>query len=76
MTKFIILGVISLIPVAIFVEIWWKRGKSKGPLAKQLQPDLPKVSELGMEETDMEIVRAATEKNNRIETRNRSLSRH
>ena len=77
--KLIILGIVALFVAAVLIEVWLKRGKSKGTLTDTLgkasseKPD--DGPSLGMEEIDMDIVREAERLNTNLE-RNNSTIRH
>jgi FtsZ-interacting cell division protein ZipA len=72
--KLIILGVVALLVAAVLVEVWMKRNKPRASLAdtlgkasKSKADDKPA---LGMEEIDMDVVRAAERLDTTLERKN------
>ena len=72
--KLIILGVVALLVVAVLIEAWLKRGGSPGSLADTIGKESTHKQEnkpaLGMEEIDMDVVRAAERMNTTLERKN------
>lgn len=77
--KLITFGVVVAILGAILLEVWLKRGKKTATLAdtlgKQSRYEEDETPELGMEEIDMDIVRAAARENANHEDRDWKLSK-
>ena len=72
--KLIILGVVGLLIAAVLIEIWLKRGKFPTTLADTLGKESSHSREskpaLGMEEIDMDVVRAAERLDTTLERKN------
>ena len=72
--KLTILGVVALLVVAVLIETWLKRGKSPNTLANTIGKESTHEREskpaLGMEEIDMDVVRAAERLNTTLERKN------
>jgi len=72
--KLIILGVVALLVVAVLIEAWLKRGKTPDTLANTIGKESTHSREskpaLGMEEIDMDVVRAAARLDTTLERKN------
>jgi hypothetical protein len=72
--KLIILGAVGLLVAAVLIEVWLKRGKSPSTLADTIGKESSHSREskpaLGMEEIDMDVVRAAERLNTTLERKN------
>ncbi|MEO1918579.1 MAG: hypothetical protein ABGW81_02500 [Paracoccaceae bacterium] len=72
--KLIILGVVALLVTAVLVEVWIKRNKPRASLADTLGKDSKSKADdkpaLGMEEIDMDVVRAAERLDTTLERKN------
>ncbi|MHA1127836.1 MAG: hypothetical protein ACTSRN_02660 [Alphaproteobacteria bacterium] len=72
--KLIILGVVGLLVVAVLIEAWLKRENPRSSLSDTLGKESKAKADdkvpLGMEEIDMDVVRAAERLNTNLERKN------
>ena len=72
--KLITLGVTGLLVAAVLMEVWLKRGNSRSSLSDTLGKESKTKADdkvpLGMEEIDMDVVRAAERLNTNLERKN------
>lgn len=72
--KLITLGVTGLLVAAVVIEVWLKRGNPRSSLSDTLGKESKTKADdkvpLGMEEIDMDVVRAAERLNTNLERKN------
>jgi len=72
--KLIILGVVALLVAAVLIEVWLKRSRTPASLAdtigKESSHSRDEKPALGMEEIDMDVVRAAARLDTTLERKN------